>query len=157
VKEKDSALKFVYESLLDDPVIWALTGSFAFYIRGIDVSVGDIDIQTNESGAYEIARRLKRYVREPVQYRQAPTIRSHFGKFMIGGVRVEVMGDIEKRSFDGTWMVTPPLPTITETVLYNEMNIPVLNLEYECEAYAMMGRTDKARLLRAWLDHNQTC
>lgn len=156
MSDMDSALKFIYDSLSDGDITWALTGSFAFHIRGMNVSVGDIDIQTDKNGAYEIARRLKQYVIEPIQFRQAPKIRSHFGKLLIDGTKVEVMGDIEKLAPDGTWLATPSLQSITETVLYNNMDVPVLDLGYEYHAYALMGRVEKARLLQNWMNRSQT-
>ncbi|MCL6445205.1 MAG: hypothetical protein K6T83_17410 [Alicyclobacillus sp.] len=105
MNEIDSALKVVYGSLPDSDITWVLTGSFAFYIRGMDVSVGDIDIQTDENGAYEIERRLKQYTIEPVQFRQAPKLRSNFGKLVIGGVQVEVMTI-------GWWIHSTPAPSL---------------------------------------------
>ncbi|MFX4300934.1 nucleotidyltransferase domain-containing protein [Alicyclobacillus tolerans] len=147
-----SALKLVYDSISASDITWALTGSLAFYIRGIDVSVGDIDIQTDKDGAYEIERSLMRYVIEPVEFRTAQKIRSHFGKLLVDGVSVEIMGDIEKLAPNGIWLSTPPLRSIIEEVNFGEMCIPLLNLEYEYQAYSLMGRTRKAEILKNWLN-----
>ena len=152
MKEIDYALKLVYDAIHDSEITWALTGSLAFSMRGIDVPVGDVDIQTNKDGAYEIERRLIEYVIEPIQFKAAPRIRSYFGKLLIDGVRVEIMGDIEKLTSDGLWLPTPPLRSIAETIIYSEMCIPVLSLEYEYQAYMLMERTGKAQLLRDWLN-----
>lgn len=150
--EIDTALTLVYDAIFDSGSTWALTGSLAFSMRGIDTPVGDIDIQSDKDGAYAIERRLMEYVVEPVQFKEAQKIRSHFGRLAVGGARVEIMGDIEKLTPDGLWLPTPPLRSITEILTYREMRIPVLNLEYECHAYTLMGRTATARLLRDWLN-----
>jgi hypothetical protein len=150
-----SVLETVYALIKDSPVEWALTGSLAFRIRGIDVSVGDIDIQTNKDGAYEIERRLNKFVIEPVHFRISPTIRSHFGKLLIDGVPVEIMGDIEKLTPEGSWLPTPPLYSIIEKITYRGMCLPVLNLEYEYQAYLLLGRTDKAKMLYNWLTEHR--
>jgi len=147
-----SVLRLVSDSISDSDIIWALTGSLAFHIRGIDVSVGDIDIQTDNNGAYEIGRRLMNYVVNPVEFRASERIRSHFGQFQIDGISVEVMGDIEKLMPDGTWLSTPPLESIIEYVTYQDMIIPVLELEYEYQAYKLMGRTARAECLRKWIE-----
>jgi hypothetical protein len=35
-----------------------------------------------------------------------------------------------------------------------KMKIPVLSLEYEYQAYLKLGRVEKAKLLRDWLNKN---
>lgn len=136
-------------------VDWALTGSFAFYLRGIDVAVRDIDIQTDNTGAYAIGHVLQDHCYdclEPVHYKRSDSIRSHFGRFQIDDVFVEIMGGIEKLTPGGTWKNTPPLTSLIETVVWEGMNVPVLNLDYEYQAYVLMGRKEKARVLRDWID-----
>ncbi len=146
-----TAFKIVHAVIEDNPIPWALTGSLAFLLRGIDVPVKDIDIQTNKDGAYEIERRLKKFVTVPVQFRSSPTIRSHFGKLLVNGVSVEIMGDIEKLTPEGSWLPTPPLHTITERINFDGMSIPVLRVDYEYEAYKLLGRDQKAKLLLDWI------
>jgi hypothetical protein len=62
----------------------------------------DIDIQTDEAGAYAIARLFSECVTRPIAFSAADRIRSHFGALLVDGVKVEVMGDIHKRPDDGT-------------------------------------------------------
>lgn len=146
------------QTLLDaerSDVYWALTGSFAFYLRGIDVSVHHIDIQTDDTGAYAIGQVLEDHgfeCLEPVHYKQSDSIRSHFGRFRFDDVVVEIMGDIEKSTPDGKWKSTPPLTSLIETVIWEGLYVPVLNLEYEYQAYELLGRKERARVLREWLD-----
>jgi hypothetical protein len=146
-----AAFRIVYSLIEDSSVAWALTGSLAFRLRGIEVPVKDIDLQTDADGAYEIERRLKKYVVEPVQFRSSPKIRSHFGKLLVDGVSVEMMGDIEKLTPDGSWLPTPPLHTITERIHYDGLSIPVLRADYEYHAYKLLGRDQKAELLLQWI------
>lgn len=153
--EIEAAFTLVYHAIFDSDITWALTGSLAFYLRGIEIPVGDIDIQTDKDGAYAIERRLMEYIVEPLQFKEAPKIRSHFGTLAVAGVNVEIMGAIEKFTPDGVWLPTPPLRSIIEYLTYGDLTVPVLNLEYEYQAYTLMGRTDTARLLRNWLDRSQ--
>lgn len=142
-----SALRLISQRVDSSSIDWALTGSLSFNIRGLDIQVHDIDIQTDKHGALDIEDRLKEFVTEPVQLRSSPNIRSYFGKMNIKGVSVEMMGDIEKLSPSGEWLRTPVLCTIIEHVPYEDMMIPVLNLEYEYEAYKLLGRLDKANMI----------
>jgi hypothetical protein len=52
------ALRKIYTRLKDSDVNWAVTGSLGFALRGVPVTVHDIDIQTDKSGAYKIENLL---------------------------------------------------------------------------------------------------
>ena len=93
----DAALERIMERMRGTEARWALTGSLGMALQGVPVEVHDIDIQTDARGAQAIAQALEAWVVEPIRWRAEPGIRSWFGAFRIGQVRVEVMGDIEKR------------------------------------------------------------
>ena len=82
-------------------VNWAVTGSLGFAFQGMDVDVHGIDIQTDESGAYEIDHQFSRYVVRNVEVSSSEKIRSHFGELSIDGIKVEIMGDVQKYLPDG--------------------------------------------------------
>jgi len=115
------------------------------------VEVHDIDIQTDKAGAYEIERRFSECVVRKVSFSSAERIRSHFGALMIDGIKVEIMGDIQKKLEDGTWENPVDLKCHKRVAKVRGMQAPVLSLEYEYRAYLRLGRTDKAELLRKWL------
>lgn len=74
-----------------------MTGSTSFAIQGMDIEPHDIDIQTDEVTAYLLGDLLKDYVIQPISFSGTDKIRSHFGKFLMDDMEVEVMGDIQKR------------------------------------------------------------
>lgn len=144
-------LRKIYERLSDGSVNWVVTGSLSFALQGVTVDVHDIDIQTDKEGAYEIERRFSEFVIKKVAFRSTDKIRSHFGILMIDGIRVEIMGDIQKRLEDGSWEEPVDLNRYKRFVEIQGMKIPVLSLEYEYQAYLKLGRTEKAEILRKWL------
>jgi hypothetical protein len=146
-----TALRALHARLGEGGVRWALTGSAGFALQGVPASVHDLDVQTDTAGAYEIARRFAECVVESVRFWDSGTMRSHFGVLTVADVRVEVMGDIVKCHPDGSWDAPPDLTAIIRWVEIAGMRIPVLALEYECQAYRTMGRIEKADLLRRWL------
>lgn len=131
------------------PVSWALTGSTSFALQGVDVTAHDIDIMTDERGAYALERRLLRYSVMPVRYSEAERIKSHFGLLNICGVDTEIMGDIQKRLPDGAWEPVFALAPITIYIEYGGTRIPVVSLRHEVKAYRLLGRTERADLLEA--------
>jgi hypothetical protein len=147
-----NALRVIYHHLQNTDIHWALTGSFSFALQGVPVEPHDIDVQTDEAGAYAIERLFREHVVQPVAYWASEHMRSHFGVLEIAGVTVEIMGEIQKRLADGTWEEPVNVEQYRRFVNIENMQVPVLSLEYEYQAYSIMGRLEKARLLREWLD-----
>jgi hypothetical protein len=133
---------------------WAITGSLGFALQGLPVTPHDIDLQTDETGAYEIERRLAPYITQPVAFSTSERIRSHFGKLTIDGIPVEIMGAIQKRLPDGTWEPPVDIAQHRRFVEVEGMRLPVLSLTYEYQAYLTLGRLEKAEMLRRWLQNH---
>ncbi len=138
--------------LLGTDVVWAVTGSLGMALHGLDLPVHDIDLQTDEQGAYAMERRLAQYVIRPVGYTPSERMRSHLGALEIEGVKVEIMGAVQKRLGDGSWEAPVDVLGCREWVEVRGARIPVLSLEYEYAAYQKMGRTATAEVLRKWLE-----
>ncbi len=124
-------------------------------LQGVPVTVHDIDIQTDEEGAYEIERRFSKYVIKPVRYSISEQIRSHFGMLEIDGIKVEIMGDLQKRLDDQSWEGPVKVECYKQRVELEGMRIPVLSLEHEYQAYLKLGRSKKAEMLRNWLQKTE--
>ena len=151
-----SALYLIHDRIAGASLNWALTGSVAFALRGLDFPPpGDIDIQSDNAGAYEIERRLAAYSVRPVRFSEAEHIRSHFGALQIEDVTVEIMGDIQHKMPDGGWTEPVDIANQREWVRVDGLRLPVLSLKYEAEAYRRIGREETARRLRAWLDRKE--
>ena len=146
-----STICVIHERLSKSSIIWVVTGSLAFALRGMDVVVHDIDLQSDREGAYEIERLLHEFVVEPVRFSSTAAIRSHLGALSVHGVRVEIMGDIEKWTAGACWEPPVELERPREWVTAHGMDIPVLSLEHESRAYRTLGRVDQADRLKRWM------
>lgn len=135
-------------------LIWAFTGGVNFYLHGINVPLNDIDIQTDKDSAYKIEKIFNIYLTKPVCFLESEKIKSHFGQLCINGLRVEIMGDIQKKLPSGEWELLKDLKVLIEKIFFNEISFPVLNLEYEAEAYELLGRNKKANLIK---NHFKKC
>ena len=145
-----AALQIILPRLAETDITWVLTGSTSFALQGLPLTPNDIDLQTDQAGACEIERCFQEFVTHPVQFSSTGTVRSHFGELSIHGVKVEIIGDIEKLLPDGTWSPPPDLRQHTCWVEWGTFQIPVLSLEYEADAYQKLGRVDRAAQLREW-------
>jgi hypothetical protein len=145
-------LRKICARINDSNVNWAVTGSLSFAIQGVPIEPNDIDIQTDEAGAYEIESRFLEFVTQKVTFSSGDKIRSYFGVLMIDGIKVEIMGDIQKHLDGGVWEEPVDLGCHKRIVEINGMQLPVLSLEYEYQAYLKLGRFERAEMLRRWLD-----
>ncbi|HZU67869.1 MAG TPA: hypothetical protein VFA09_11390 [Ktedonobacteraceae bacterium] len=141
-------LRRISSTLQDKPVNWVVTGSCSFALQGVPVIPNDIDLQADLPGALAIEQYLSKYVVRKVKFSTTEKIRSHFGELCIYGIKVEIMGDVQKRLADGTWEKPVDLEQYKRFVEFRGMMIPVLALEYEYEAYMKLGRFEKAEILR---------
>ncbi len=147
-------LRKIYDQLENSTVNWAITGSFGFWLQGLTIKVNDIDIQTDENGAYQIEKSLIEFQVKPVLFSSTDNIQSHFGELNIDGIKIEIMGDIQKKNSNGDWENPINLSQYKKFVKVEEMRIPVLSLDYEYEAYLKLGRYEKAEMLKNWLIKN---
>ncbi len=143
----------LHTTLHGQDVLWTITGSTAFALRGLPFTPNDIDLQTDAPGAYAIEKLLPEFVAHPVTYSGTERIRSHFGQLQMDSIKIEIMGDVEKW-VNGRWQPPPDLTQHREYVQFVEMKVPVLSLAYECVAYEEMGRRETAVILQQWLQKN---
>lgn len=142
-----NVIKTLSTTLEGRSVVWALTGSTSFALQDVPLTPNDIDVQTTEDGAYAIEEAFSEQVVEPVSFSESETIRSHFGVVELDGIRIEIMGAVQKRQSDGRW--EPPVDVTDHRTFVDveEILIPVLTLRYEASAYEQMGRSERATIL----------
>jgi hypothetical protein len=146
-----AALHKIYSRLKDCRSAWVITGSLGMALQGMDLNVHDIDLQTDKQGSFEIERQFPESILEPVHYSSSERIRSYFGRLDLDGIKVEIMGDLQKRMDEKTWDEPVQVESYRRWVNVDEMQVPVLSLEYEYEAYLKLGRVERAEMLKTWL------
>jgi hypothetical protein len=150
------ALRIICTRLNEHQVIWAVTGSLGMALQGMDIEVHDIDIQTSQHGAYEIEGYFPEYIVKPVHYLASERMRSHLGVLEIEGVKVEIIGDVQKLLDGQVWEKPVNVKQYRRWINVEGMQVPVISLEYEHQAYLKMGRIEKAEKIKKWLDENRT-
>ena len=145
------ALGEILHRLSGEKIVWAITGSLASALQGVPFQVNDIDLLTDEKGAYQIENLLSGYSTRKVAYCASPRIRSHFGALKINGVKAEIMGNLQKLLPDNSW--EPPVDPAEHRIWieFATQTVPVLRLEYLVQAYEVLGRLEKAKMIRSHL------
>ena len=146
------ALHILYSPLEAADLQWAITGSLGLALHGMNLEIHDIDIQTNKNGAYAFGKLFSEYTITPTYYRASDRIRSHFGVFGINDVQVEVMGDLQKLLPDQTWEMPIRVRENSDLVTFDGMQLPVISLAHEYQAYKTLGRHEKAKKIKEWME-----
>ena len=92
------------------------------------------------------------HVIRPVAERVGERIRSHFGVLNIEGVEIEIMGALRKRLPGGGWEAPVDVASLRRWADRDGLRIPVMDLAHEARAYELLGRHDRAALLRRAVD-----
>jgi hypothetical protein len=127
---------------------WVLTGSAGLRLQGVDLTVNDLDLQTDGEDVYVIEKKLGKFMKVGVHRWESEHIISLHGQAVINGIMVELLGNMQHRQPGGMW--EPPVDILSTRiwVTWSEHKIPVFPLEFEAQAYSKMGRTEKAKIIR---------
>ncbi len=150
------ALLCILQKLENFPHPWVVTGSCGLALQGMPLEVHDIDLQTCVAGAFEMERLLCGQQIIPVRLKLSEKIHSFFGALELEGIKVEIMGDIQRLLPDGSWQEPVDIPTQRIWVSFENQRVPVFSLAYELEAYRLLGRTQRAAEIEAWLKKTST-
>lgn len=147
MKKIEEALSIIYERLKDKKIRWRVGGSTSLILQGMAIKTNDIDIITNKSGAYKINKLLKDYEINPVKFSRTDKFASHYGKFLIKGVEVEIIGDLQV-NVNGHWIKKPlQISKCYSKVKGKKLIMPVFNLKLQLQSYERMGREkDKVKI-----------
>ncbi len=142
-------LTLLVERINPADTLWALTGSAGLRLQGLDLSVHDIDLQTDARTIYLLEKELAEFMKAPVHVWESEHTLSYHGQAEIHGLQVEFLGDVRHRGEDGVWQPPVDIQSVLVWVEWRGLQIPVLSLAHEVEAYEKMGRTQKAEMIRS--------
>ncbi len=139
--EKDikEILKIILDCIQGREFVWRLEGSANLKIQGVDVSVRDLDITTNNEGIKIFRDALVKFI-----------VKDFFSQKIngcslicnINGFDVEInsYGDRKLEMFDKT-----------ERILWGGLQIQILPLKHAKEFYEMINRKEKAEMISRYL------
>lgn len=132
-------LQIILDSLQSKEFIWRLEGSANLKIQGVEVSVQDLDITTNEEGIEIFRNALKKYIVKDF-FSQKINGRSIVCDINNFEIEINSYGDRKLDMFDKT-----------EKILWNDLQIPILPLKYAKKFYELINRKEKVDLISRYL------
>jgi hypothetical protein len=142
-------LRFLIERIPPTEYLWALTGSAGLRLQGVDLSIHDLDLQTDAKTVFLLEQELAEFMKTPVHLWETEHTLSYHGQAEIHGLQVELLGDIRHRQPDGMWGTALDVKSILVWMEWQDLEIPVLSLAHEAVAYENMGRLEKAERIRS--------
>jgi S-adenosylmethionine-dependent methyltransferase len=136
-----AALRQIARCLDQAGVAYKVVGGTSAALHGVPIPVRDLDLETDVEGAYRFQALFADHAVQPVAWRESETYRSHFGRYDLDGLSVEVMGDVQRREGDG-WV--PTMARTEATVDLEGTAVRVSWLEEETLAYVRRKRLDRA-------------
>lgn len=125
---------------------WCLIGSAAALLLGAETSVADVDVLTSHADADRLTATWARW-REPVfTPADQDLFRSHFIRFRVSGVPVEVMGALELH-VDDDWQAVQPGRLVLASV--NGVAVPVPCIDDQIRLLESFGREKDLRRVAA--------
>jgi hypothetical protein len=129
--------------------LWALTGSAGLRLQGVDLTINDLDLQTDAKTVFVLEQELSEFMKVPVHLWETEHTLSYHGQAEIHGLQVELLGDIRHRLPGGAWGPSLDLKSVLVWVEWRGLEVAVLSLVHEAAAYEKMGRGQKAELIRS--------
>ena len=132
-------LQIILDTLQGKEFVWRLEGSANLIIQGVEVSVQDLDITTNDEGIEIFRNALKKYIVKDF-FSQKINGRSIICDINNFEVEINSYGDRKLDMFDKT-----------EKIFWNDLKIPILPLEYAKKFYELINRKEKVDLISKYL------
>ncbi len=140
-------LKILESRLRNGGINWAVFGSTNLLLRGMKVEPNDIDILTDVDGAYKIENLFPEYIIKKVSFSSNGKVESHWGGLGINGVKVDIVGDF-RSSID----LQPIAVLDSEEIEFDGIKLPCLKLENELFEYQRLGRPEKIKVVKKYLE-----
>ena len=149
-KNFKDTIKLIYNKLKDKNIKFAFIGSSSLNLQGIDVAPNDVDLIINIPGFKVISEEFKDYITQPAS--KKPYFKEGYPeyyelKLKINDVLVHVMGEYDNDLYMS--MINKGNVVLVKLI---DISIPCLALESEAEAYSEMGRDEKVKLIRDYLN-----
>jgi aminoglycoside-2''-adenylyltransferase len=136
-----------YAQLEREQILWAVSGSVALSLLGIEVDCRDLDVVTTGESAALVADLLGGTEIEPIGFRSSAGLRGRVGRVRLEAIEIEILGDLENELPDGRWGKPPRLDCDVELIWVAGHNCPVMSLAALRRAYRAMGRAEKVKLI----------
>lgn len=150
VEKKKKVLCRMAQDFNDAGITWAVGGSVLLYFEGLVTDFHDLDISVTRGDAATACRILDT-LGQPQPSEQNSLYQTEcFREYTVEGVEVDLMAGFSIMASDGLHSFPLKKQSICRTVYLGETAIPLQSLEDWELFYDLMGRPEKARMIRTY-------
>ena len=128
-------------------VKWVIVGSISLVLQGVSIRPKGIDILTTKRGAYASNKQLKLCETRPVRFGKLRKFQFYLGEFKVGGVKVQVMGELKVR-VGGKWISRASRLKNPQIVWLRGRRLLVTPLRIQLESYKALSRRKSVPKIR---------
>jgi len=141
----DAALVELHSALSGIKGEWIIIGTSSLYLMGYPVTPNDIDMLADQLTSAEIETALISH-RIDTAVKPNEKFRSRFSQYIINGVSVKLMGNLEVYSGNG-WILLREKIMNPQNILYANKGFIVPSITDQVAIYSLFGRDkDKSTL-----------
>lgn len=134
---------------------YAIRGTASMVLQGLDMGVTDIDIVADKKTALKFNEVFKKQELDEVKYSESDKFKSYYGKFVINGALVEVMGQWQIKK-DQTWSeIYDASDDEVDEIDLRGGKVRVTKLELELKMAGEMGRWNEFHKIKKQLSKTQ--
>lgn len=134
---------------------YAIRGTSGMILQGLDMGVDDIDVVADEKTALLFNDLFKKEVQKRVEYSESDKFKSYYGKFVINGISLEVMGQWQIRKGEDWSEVYDASDDEINIIDVNGLKVRVEKLEIELKTSVEMGRWSEFHKIKKQLSKTQ--
>jgi hypothetical protein len=141
-----SALVKVHDMLYPVTTQWMLIGTTSLFLQGYQVAPNDIDIVCNEEVAVIIEQALAAHHQPFNKLVTRDKFRSRFSRYVIDGVKIELMGNLQVNASSG-WVDVLKSIRQSENISLEGRTFTVPGKEEQMRIYQWFGREKDQRII----------
>lgn len=145
-------LKKVANILTGNKINWMLIGSANLSLQGVEIEADDLDILTDKKGIEEIDSLLSEFRTQKPVYSSTTVFKSLRGLYEIDDIQIDVVSNLQHNE-NKSWNKERNINK-KEFIDLDEVKIPIMPINEEYKAYVKMGRLEKAKRIKEFLDKN---
>jgi len=154
VKQND-VLKIIYKELKDLNLDWMLIGSANHVIQGMEKTPNDIDlIVATKEELVKIEELFKSHLISQIEFKEYEGYSTYELNICIDSISIQIMGEYRKKDGQNVWGELDGFRQ-KKYVVYEGMELPVLSLVQEYEAYVTTDRSKKALKIKEFIQKNE--
>jgi len=134
---------------------YAIRGTAGMVLQGLDMGVDDIDVVADKKTALLFNDLFKKEVLKRVEYLESDKFKSYYGKFVINGISLEVMGEWQIKKGEDWSGVYDASDDEVNIIDVNGLKVKVEKLEIELKTSAEMGRWSEFHKIKKQLSKTQ--